>query len=50
MLTDLWALDVLVEAYKQHERRTRGLRERTLRGYEWNVRLFVRTALGGRPG
>ncbi len=49
MPTDLWTLDVLVEAYKEHERRTRGLRERTLRGYEWNVRLFVRTALGDDP-
>jgi len=48
-MTDLWTLDVLVEAYKEHERRTRGLRERTLRGYEWNVRLFVRTVLGDDP-
>ena len=46
---DLWTLDLLVEAYKEHERRTRGLREPTLRGYEWNVRLFVRTALGDDP-
>lgn len=49
MSADLWTLDVLVEAYKEYERRTRGLRERTLRGYEWNVRLFVRTALGEDP-
>jgi len=49
MSADLWTLDVLVEAYKEHQRRTRGLRERTLRGYEWNVRLFVRTALGDDP-
>ncbi len=46
---DLWTLDVLVEAYKEHERRTRGLRERTLHGYEWNVRLFVRAVLGDDP-
>ncbi|MGH9278300.1 MAG: hypothetical protein ACRD12_09355 [Acidimicrobiales bacterium] len=44
-----WTLDDLVEAYKQHQRRTRGLREPTLRGYEWNVRLLVRTTLGDDP-
>ena len=49
MPTDLWTLDVLVEAYKEYERRSRGLRERTLGGYEWNVRLFVRAALGDDP-
>ena len=27
---DSWTLDALVEAYKQHQRRTRGLREQTL--------------------
>ena len=48
MPTDLWTLDVLVEAYKERERRTRGLRERTLRGM-MNVRLFVRAALGDDP-
>lgn len=44
-----WTLDSLVEAYKQHQRRTRGLRERTLRGYEHLVRLFARSALGDDP-
>jgi integrase/recombinase XerD len=44
-----WALDDLVEAYKQHQRRTRGLRERTLSGYEVHVREFVRVALGDDP-
>jgi len=42
-------LDSLIEAYKQHHRRTRGLREQTLRGYERLVRLFVRAALGDDP-
>ncbi|MQB01905.1 MAG: hypothetical protein GEU78_16785 [Actinobacteria bacterium] len=42
-------LDDLVEAYKQHQRRTRGLRDRTLRGYERHVRLFVRGVLGDDP-
>jgi len=44
-----WTLDALIEAYKQHQRRTRGLREKTLLGYERYVRLFVRAALGGDP-
>ena len=44
-----WNLDALVEAYKQHQRRARGLREQTLRGYESHVRLFVRAALGDDP-
>src|SRR5260370_9455309 len=44
-----WTLDSLIEAYKQHQRRTRGLRERTLRGYERNVRLFLRAVAGSEP-
>jgi hypothetical protein len=46
MSVEPWTLDALVEEYKQHQRRTRGLRERTLDGYERLVRLFVRAALG----
>lgn len=46
---DPWILDELIEAYKQHQRRTRGLRERTLHGYEQHVRRFVRAALGEDP-
>lgn len=46
---DSWTLETLVEAYKQHQRRTRGLREQTLHGYERLVRPFVRTALGDDP-
>ena len=42
-------LDALVEAYKHHQRRTRGLRDRTLEGYERLARLFVRAALGDDP-
>ena len=41
---DLWTLDALIEAYKQHQRRTRGLREQTLHRYERLARLFVRAA------
>lgn len=44
-----WTLDALVEAYTQHSRRTRGLRDRTLRGYESLARLFVRAAVGDNP-
>jgi integrase/recombinase XerD len=44
-----WTLDVLIEAYTQHCRRTRGLRDRTLRGYTSLARLFVRAALGDDP-
>lgn len=43
---DSWTLDTLVEAYKQHQRRTRGLGDRTLHGCERLVRLLVRAALG----
>lgn len=45
----LWDLDDLVEAYKDHQRRTRGLRDRTLDNYERHVRAFVRGALGEDP-
>lgn len=44
-----WDLDDLVEDYKQHQRRTRGLRDRTLSGYERPVREFLRGALGDDP-
>jgi integrase/recombinase XerD len=42
-------LDDLIEAYKQHNRRARGLRDRTINGYERLVRLFVRASLGDDP-
>ena len=48
-IDDRWTLDSLVGAYKEHQRRTRGLREPTLRNYEWNVREFIRTTLGDDP-
>ena len=48
-LPDSWTLDSLVEAYKQHQRRTRGLRDSTLEGYDRVVRLLVREALGEDP-
>ena len=44
-----WTLDALVAAYKQYQRRTRGLVEGTLRGYERVVRQQVRVALGEDP-
>lgn len=44
-----WALDALVEEYRRDQRRTRGLREQTLDGYERLVRMFVRSALGEDP-
>jgi site-specific recombinase XerD len=49
MSVESWTLDALVEAYRQHQRRARGLRERTLDGYEQLVRMFVRAALGEDP-
>lgn len=42
-------LDTLIEAFKQYQRRTRGLREPTLHGRESLVRLFVYRALGDDP-
>jgi integrase/recombinase XerD len=47
--TNAWTLDTLVERYRQYQRRTRGLRDQTLDGYERFVRLFVRKVLGGDP-
>ncbi len=41
-----WTLDALVEAYQQHQRRTRGLRDPTLLGYSRFVRLLIRAAMG----
>jgi len=48
-IQDSWKLDVLVEAYKHNQRRTRGLREQTLHDYERFVRPFVRASLGDDP-
>ena len=44
-----WTLDRLVEEYTQHQRRTRGLRPRTLRGRARLVQMLVRAALGEDP-
>ena len=49
MSGELWTLDALLEAYGLHQRRTRGLREGALDGYERLVRAFVRAALGDDP-
>jgi site-specific recombinase XerC len=44
-----WTLDSLVDAYKRHQRRVRGLRERTLLGYEQLIRPFLQFSLGDDP-
>jgi hypothetical protein len=43
-MNDSWVLDDLIESHKQHQRRTRGLRDTTFRGYERHVRVFARGA------
>jgi integrase/recombinase XerD len=45
----LLTLDVILEGYKQHQRRVRGLREVTLHGYEPFMRAFLRFSLGQDP-
>ena len=42
-------LDLLVEAFADHQRRTRGLRDRTLQGYSRIVRPLIRSSLGEDP-
>ena len=49
MSVERWTLDSLIETYREDQRRTRGLREQTLDGYERLVRMFVRAALGEDP-
>ncbi len=44
-----WTVDRLVDAYTQHQRRTRGLRPQTLRNRAWFVRRLVPAALGADP-
>lgn len=41
-----FSLDALLQAYDQHLQRTRGLRPRTVRGYQFYVRQFLRAVLG----
>jgi site-specific recombinase XerD len=48
-LSDLSTLDHLVEAFVQHQRRTRGLRDQTLQGYARIARLLIRNTLGEDP-
>lgn len=45
----MFALGDLLEAYEEHQRRTRGLRPSTLEGYRKWVGQFVRAVLGGDP-
>jgi integrase/recombinase XerD len=42
-------LDALIEAFEQHQRRTRGLRDQTLHGYARFVRGLIREAVGDGP-
>ena len=44
-----WTVDSLVDEYTHHQRRTRGLRPRTLRDRAWFARKLVRAALGTDP-
>ena len=44
-----WTLDALVEAFEQHQRHVRGLRDQTLHGYVGFVRPLIREALGADP-
>ena len=44
-----WTVDRLVDAYTHHQRRTRGLRPRTLLYRAWFARTLVRAALGADP-
>jgi len=46
---DSWTLDALIEAFEQHQRRTRGLRDQTLHGYARLARGLIREALGDDP-
>lgn len=49
MVCDRCCLDTLIEAYKRHQRRVRGLREETLRGYVRLIRRFAKATLGDDP-
>lgn len=44
--SDCWTLHALMAAYREHQRRTRGLREQTLDGYERHIRRFVHAVVG----
>ncbi len=49
MVPDTWSLDALIEAFEQHQRRTRGLRDQTLHYYSSQARGLIREALGDDP-
>jgi len=42
-------LDTVIQAYKWHQKRVKGLREQTVRGYERLLRRFLRASLGDDP-
>ena len=48
-VNDSWTVDRLVEAYTEHQRRTRGLRPQTLRDRARLIEGLVRDALGTDP-
>lgn len=49
MVPEFTTLDALVEAFDAFQRRTRGLRPRTLLGRSALIRIFVRDVLGNDP-
>lgn len=48
-ISDFRTLESLVEAYRQYQRRVRGLRDSTLHDYERFARSFLRFSLGEDP-
>lgn len=44
-----YSLVTLIDAYEQHLRRVKGIRDSTVQGYERLVRLFLRASLGEDP-
>jgi integrase/recombinase XerD len=48
-VSDFQTLESLFEAYRQHQRRVRGLRDSTLHDYERFARSFLRFSLGEDP-
>lgn len=46
---DRCSLDTLIKAYKNYQRRVRGLREMTLYAYEQLIRRFAKATLGDDP-
>ncbi len=45
----LLTLDAFLEAYERHQKQVRGLRPRTIQGYQFVTRQFIRATLGEDP-